>query len=126
MRQKKLNEENALRWKEKKEKIKQDKKIATEKHLKSLLEPNIKNNSIVWIDKNKNGSLYEGRLDKDKLKMPKKRNEKDEHCFEIKRGMSNFSLKITNDSLLSEKRTFCSTQLVKLQEIANRIIHDNI
>jgi hypothetical protein len=109
---KKLEEKNALNWRLRKEKIAQDKIKAKELFKKSLLEPNIKKNLIVWIDKYNNGKVYEGLFAKEK-------------CFEIKRGIILFSLKIIHDELKIDNRSNNSIDLIKLQEKANNILLNN-
>jgi hypothetical protein len=109
---KKLDEETTKQWNLKKEKIKQDKAKAKELFQKALLEPRIKNNLIVWVDKNKNGSVYEGSFGKEK-------------CFEIKRGVLMFSLKTIHKELNVHTRNNNSTELFKLQEKANKILWNN-
>lgn len=108
----KIEAENALKWKVKKEKIKQDKIEAKKKRQKELLQPNVKNNIINWIDKNNDGAFYIGMFGKEK-------------CFEIKRGALTFSLKIIHKELVSDKKNFNSTELIKLQKSANEVLWKN-
>jgi len=73
---------------------------------------NIKDNVITWSDRYANGMVYEGNFGK-------------KNCFKITRGMVIFSLKIINDEIISNKRVFNSTELIKLQKIANDILQKN-
>lgn len=110
--EKKKQEEDLLKWNIKKEKIKQEKKTLKKNLQKLLLQPNIKKNLIVWIDKNNNGSFYEGNFGKEK-------------CFEIKRGILTFSLKTIHKELKSSIKSNSSIELIKLQEKANQILWEN-
>jgi hypothetical protein len=110
--QKKLDEENVLKWKLKKEKIKQDKIKAKNDRQKFLLEPSIKDNLIIWVDKNKDGNIYEGSYGEEK-------------CFEIKRGALVFSLKTVHKELDVKNNNNNSTELLKLQKKANNILLEN-
>lgn len=109
---KKYDEQVALEYKTRKNKADFEKKKAWELSQKALLEPKIKNNLIIWTDKNNNGSVYEGSFGKEK-------------CFEIKRGFVSFSLKIVHKELTSDKKNNSSTELIKLQEKANKILWNN-
>lgn len=109
---KKYDEQVALEYKTRKNKADFEKKKAWELSQKALLEPKIKNNLIIWTDKNNNGSVYEGSFGKEK-------------CFEIKRGFVSFSLKIVHKELIGDKKNNSSTELVKLQEKANKILWNN-
>jgi len=107
--QKALDEENALKYKLRHEKLKQDKIKAKENFQKNLLAPGIKGNLITWVDKYKNGAVYEGSFGKEK-------------CFEIKRGVLTFSLKTIHKELKTDSKTNSSTELLKLQIKANNIL----
>ena len=110
---KKQEEIDNNRWEAKKQRLKQEEILKKEARQKALLQPNIKNNMIIWLDINKNGSVYEGRF-------------KDKKMFEIRRGTITFSLKIANDKIQSAKKNFSSTELIKLQITANKILKENI
>jgi hypothetical protein len=107
----KHNEQVALEYKTRKLAADLKKQKALQANQKALLQPNIKKNLIVWIDKNNNGIVYEGSFGKEK-------------CFEIKRGIVSFSLKIIHKEIKYNK-SHSSTELIKLQEIANKILWDN-
>jgi hypothetical protein len=96
----------------KREKIKQDEIDKKEAYQKALLNPNIKNNLITWTDKYKNGNVYEGTFGKEK-------------CFEIKRGIITFSLKIIHEELKADNKKYSSMGLFNLQEKANKILKSN-
>ena len=119
--QKKIDEENAEKWKIRKEKIRQEKIKAKEDFKKSLLNPNIKGNLLTWVDKNNNGNIYSGFLNNKIFKL----NKKEKPCFEIRRGILVFSLKIVNQQIISEKTNFTSTELVNLQKKAITILRNN-
>jgi hypothetical protein len=108
----KYNEQVSEEYKDRKAKFDFKKKQAYEANRRVLLEPSIKDNLIIWTDKNNNGSVYEGSFGKEK-------------CFEIKRGFVSFSLKIVHKELTSDKKNNSSTELIKLQEKANKILWNN-
>lgn len=108
----KYNEQVSEEYKDRKAKFDFKKKQAYEANRRVLLEPSIKDNLIIWTDKNNNGSVYEGSFEKEK-------------CFEIKRGFVSFSLKIVHKELTSDKKNNSSTELIKLQEKANKILWNN-
>lgn len=110
--QKILDEENALKWKLRKEQIKQDKAKSIDAYKKKLLEPNIIDNLITWSDKHKNGNVYEGKLG-------------DVECFEITRRVLTFSMKIIHKEIKVKKTNYSSTELAKLQKQANDILWQN-
>lgn len=109
---KKYDEQVALEYKHRKERRKQEEEKTKATRQKILLEPNIKNNIVVWADKNNDGSIYEGKFCKEK-------------CFEIKRGILTFTLKIIHKELKFESKNNSSTELIKLQEKANKILWNN-
>ena len=106
-------QEDALRWKLKKERLKQEELQRQENRLKQILQPNIKNNVIEWVDKNKNGQLYQGLFNNSVV-------------FEIRRGTFNFSLKIIDGKIQSEKQNFNAMNIIKLQETANKLLVKNL
>ena len=108
----KYNEQVSEEYKDRRAKFDFKKKQAYEANRRVLLEPSIKDNLIIWTDKNNNGSVYEGSFGKEK-------------CFEIKRGFVSFSLKIVHKELTSDKKNNSSTELIKLQEKANKILWNN-
>lgn len=108
----KYNEQVSEEYKDRKAKFDFKKKQAYEANRRVLLEPSIKDNLIIWTDKNNNGSVYEGSFGKEK-------------CFEIKKGFVSFSLKIVHKELTSDKKNNSSTELIKLQEKANKILWNN-
>jgi len=109
-----IDEENAIKWNLKKEKIKQDKKNKKIAYQKILLNPIIKNNVIVWVDRYKNRLLYEGFYGKEK-------------CFEIERGFFYFKLKIVHKEINEIKGSNINSfvELFKAQKKANDIICAN-
>jgi len=109
---KKYDEQVALEYKGRKEKALEEKKKFRQAQQKTLLEPAIKKNIVVWTDKFNNGSVYEGSFGK-------------EICFEIKRGLLSFSLKIVHPELKTPRKNNGSTELIKLQEMANKILWNN-
>ena len=109
---KKYDEQVALEYKNRKEKRQKKIKKEKEAHQKALLEPNIKDNIVVWTDKLNNGTIYEGSFGEEK-------------CFEIKRGLVSFSLKIIHKELKFGSKNNSSTELIKLQERANKILWSN-
>jgi len=104
--------EQEIKAQERRAKRKKDKVEKTIKFKKDLLEPKIKNNLIMWKDKNNDGKIYEGRYKK-KL------------YFIINRGLMTFTLKIVNDKIKSDRKMMISTKLFYLQEKANAILHNN-
>jgi hypothetical protein len=112
--EKRKSEEDILKRKIKRKQLEKEKIKKKESFQKSLLEPNIKENLIIWTDKYKNGNLYQGWF-------------KDDLFFEIKRGFVTFSLKITNNNINKKNcNHFTSTDIIKLQEKANTILKENI
>lgn len=109
---KKYDEQVALEYKSRKEKSLKEKEKARQTQQKKMLEPAIKKNIVIWIDKFNNGNVYEGSFGK-------------EICFEIKRGLLSFSLKIVHPELKTPSKNNVSTELIKLQEIANKILWNN-
>lgn len=118
---KKHEEETSLEYKKRREKEELQKNKIKADYQKRLLNPNIKNNLIIWVDKYKNGNVYEGWIDKTNLKEAKK----SELFFEIKRGLLCFWLKIKNEKIKSKKTLFGSIELLKLQKTASAIVNDN-
>ena len=108
----KYGDVDSFKSKLKREKKKQDKIKKQEAFQKALLEPNIKNNLVIWVDKYKNGNIYEGYFSKQK-------------CFEIKRGVISFSLKICHEEINAERKSRSSMDLFNLQEKANKILQAN-
>lgn len=106
------DEQTFLEYTNRKEKADIEKKKKQELHQRLLLNPIIKNNLLRWVDKYKNGKVYEGYFCKEK-------------CFEINRGLFSFSLKIIHKELKSEKKSFSSIYLIKLQESANKVLNNN-
>lgn len=107
----KLDEATSLEYKTRRMKAKLEKNKAIAAHQKALLQPNIKKNLITWTDKYKNGTVYEGTFGKEK-------------CFEIKRGIVSFSLKVIHKELKYNKNN-SSMKLIKLQEKANKVLWEN-
>lgn len=90
----------------------QDKQRKEKEYIKSILEPNIKNNLLEWKAKDYNLNLLEGYF-------------KNNLIFEIKRGMISFSLNIVHEECKKHyKQKHSSTELVKLQEKANKILSE--
>jgi hypothetical protein len=112
---KEIEEADALKWKNKKEKLRQEKIAKKEALQKSLLKPLVKNNIIIWIDKDNNGQTFIGSYVDDKKKKP---------IFEIKRGIVTFSLKILNDKIKDKLNNSYSINLITLQKKANKILCD--
>jgi len=108
----KLDEATSLEYQKRRQKTKLEKSKAVAAHQKILLQPNIKKNLITWIDKFKNGTVYEGTFGKEK-------------CFEIKRGILTFSLKTIHKELKVNIKSNSSTELIKLQEKANKVLWNN-
>lgn len=106
--QKIQEEEDSLKWNAKKRKIKQEKENRKKLQQQQLLTPKIKNNLLRWVDKNKDGSVYEGVFGKEK-------------CFEIRRGISIFSLKAIHEELKHCNSANC-IDLYKLQKKANEML----
>lgn len=100
-------------FKTRKEKRRLSEALLAKERKIAILEPYIKNNKIVWSDKYNNGSFYEGYLKKEK-------------CFEIKRGVVTFSLKVIHKEILCEKKSFSSINILKLQKEASEILNKNI
>jgi hypothetical protein len=109
---KKYDEQVASEYKNRKEKRQRKIKKEKEARQKALLEPCIKDNIIIWTDKLNNGTIYEGSFGKEK-------------CFEIKRGLVSFSLKIIHKEIISDSKNNSSTELIKLQGKANEILWRN-
>jgi len=115
MNNKELNKHNQSvsdEYKKRREKNNLEKKKAKEVQQKTLLEPNIKDGLIIWKDKHNDGSVYEGSFGKEK-------------CFEIKRGIISFTLKTIHKELKTDIKNNSSTELIKLQEKANKILWNN-
>lgn len=108
----KYDEAISLEYKTRKIKTESEKNKAMATHQKALLQPNIKKNLISWTDKYKNGTVYEGTFGKEK-------------CFEIKRGIMLFSLKVIHKELKYNKNN-SSMELIKLQEKANKVLWENV
>jgi flagellar biosynthesis component FlhA len=110
--QKKQEKENFLKWNAKKKKIKQEKEKAKKAQQQKLLEPKIENNLLTWTDKYKNGSVYEGKFGEEK-------------CFEIKRGILIFQMKIVHEDIKIGNNSHTSINIVNLQIKANKILLNN-
>jgi len=90
----------------KKHKFKKE-KIQRESYEKAL-NPNIKSKRILWKNKDNHLDLLEGYF-------------RDQKLFEIKRGLSLYSLKISNKKLLEYDKAHHSVDLIKLQKKAETI-----
>ena len=105
--------ESILRYKKRKRQKEAKKKQRIDAAKKAIQFPNIKGNIVEWVDKNKNGSLYEGVIG-------------DKKFFEISRSAFTFSMKITEKGIKNKKRNFSSIEIIKLQKEAHKVILKNI
>ena len=86
--------------------------IMKEKYQRTL-NPSFKSKKIIWENKDGRLNLLEGFLG-------------DQKVFEIKRGITTFSLKVSNKNMLEYDKAHYSLDLIKLQKKAEAIFSSSL